>query len=89
MRPTTDVSYETMSDAEFYAWDIPDIFSAHAVASRHCSGLMLFWLEKGLPNEIFLERVHPDDRPCLAPCCCPQGRSKTGIEVVRASRRCA
>lgn len=53
-------------DAGFYTWDIPDnvLYADSALAALF--GLDPALAETGLPLDIYLERVHPEDRPRLA-----------------------
>lgn len=56
----------SVPDAGFYSWDIPDdkLYADSALSSLF--GLDSDAAEKGLPIVAYLARVHPEDRPELA-----------------------
>lgn len=60
-------TFETdIPDAGFFTWDVPEnvVYADRALADLF--GLDSLEAERGLPIEIYLERVHPEDLPQLA-----------------------
>lgn len=55
-----------LPDAGFYSWDVPENIVYADGALAHLFGLDPAESEKGLPIEIYLKRVHPEDLPRLA-----------------------
>ncbi|MEB2846697.1 PAS domain-containing protein [Endobacterium cereale] len=72
MRPSLDLVFksalmtESVPDAGFYTWDLPENILYADGALSALFGLDPSAAETGLPIEAYLERVHPDDRPRLA-----------------------
>lgn len=72
MRTAIDLTFESalmsdsVPDAGFYSWDIPEniLYADNALAELF--GLDQTLAETGLPIDIYLERVHAEDRPRLA-----------------------
>lgn len=53
-------------DAGFFTWDVPDNLIYADGALAHLFGIDEDDAEQGLPIEIYLARVHPEDQPHLA-----------------------
>ncbi len=72
MRTAIDLTFESalmsdsVPDAGFYTWDIPENILYADSALSELFGLDPTLAETGLPIDIYLERVHPEDRPRLA-----------------------
>jgi len=72
MRTAIDLAFESalrgdgVPDAGFYSWDIPENILYADAALSALFGIDPDQAEKGLPIDVYLERVHPDDRPRLA-----------------------
>ena len=62
---STDLEDE-VPDAGFFTWDVPeDVLYADGALAR-LFGINELEAEQGLPLEVYLARVHPDDQPHLA-----------------------
>jgi PAS domain-containing protein len=72
MRTAIDLKFESalmsddVPDAGFYTWDIPENILYADSALAELFGIDPRSAETGLPIDIYLERVHPEDRPRLA-----------------------
>ncbi len=72
MRTAIDLTFElgltsdSVPDAGFYTWDIPENILYADSALAELFGLDPSSAATGLPIDIYLERVHPEDRPRLA-----------------------
>lgn len=63
---STEVFGSELPDAGFFTWDLPEnvLYADNALASLF--GIDFNDAEQGLPIEVFLARVHPEDVPILA-----------------------